>query len=527
MRSEQIEEWIRACTSEVSELSVRGTWTEMHKKDLSPDANVLPGTWAFKVKCFPDGQFRKFNAHYCVRGDMQIEGVDYFQTYAPVVSWISVRMLLILTVFSNLATIQVDYSNAFAQGMLAEQIYLRLPQGCTGKYGDDTVLKLNRSLYGLKQAALCWFDKLRDALLALGWTQPLPHLEPCLFVKNGVICLVYVDDCLFFARDKSQIQNYIKEIQDAGFELTIEADVYAFLGVEFALDSDTGKISLTQTGLINKIIKMADLENANPKSTPADKNPLGPCPDDEPHNEEWSYASMIGCLYYLANNSHPDIQFAVHQCARYTHCSKKAHSVAVKRIVKYLLGTRDKGLILSPTKEFTLNMYADADFAGLWTANADEQDPVKVKSQSGHVILLANCPLLWSSKLQTEIACSTMEAEFIALSSAMRDLIPARHLLQAIGKALSCNVPEGANLQSTVFEDNNGCLQLATIPNMTPRSKHIGVKYFWFHSKVGVDKGVSIIKCDTKDQLADIFTKGLPFDQFSILHHKLMGWTLA
>jgi hypothetical protein len=120
-----------------------------------------------------------------------------------------------------------------------------------------------------------------------------------------------------------------------------------------------------------------------------------------------------------------------------------------------------------------------------------------------------------------------MEAEFIALSSAMRDLIPARHILEAIGKALSLPVPTGAQLKSTVFEDNNGCLQLATIPKMTPRSKHIGVKYFWFRSKVGGDSGIEIIKCDTKDMLADIFTKGLPADQFSVLRARLMGWTQA
>ena len=120
-----------------------------------------------------------------------------------------------------------------------------------------------------------------------------------------------------------------------------------------------------------------------------------------------------------------------------------------------------------------------------------------------------------------------MEAEFIALSSAMRDLIPARLILQAIGKALSIDVPTGVQLKSTVFENNNGCLLLATVPKMTPRSKHIGVKYFWFRSKVGGDTGINIVKCDTKDMLADIFTKGLPADQFSVLRARLMGWTQA
>ena len=152
-------------------------------------------------------------------------------------------------------------------------------------------------------------------------------------------------------------------------------------------------------------------------------------------------------------------------------------------------------------------MYADADFAGMWNSDAQEQDPLKVKSRSGHVILLGNCPLLWSSKLQTEIACSTMEAEFISLSSAMRDLLPARQILQAVGPILSVDIPPGAQLQSTIFEDNNGCLLLATVPKMTPRSKHIAVKYFWFRSQVGPEPGINIVKCDTKDMLADIFTK--------------------
>ena len=201
--------------------------------------------------------------------------------------------------------------------------------------------------------------------MAQGWTQPLPTLEPCLFCKNGVICLVYVDDCLFFGKSKELIAQYIKDIQESGFALTIENDVYAFLGVEFKLDPATGKCSLTQTGLIDKIIKLSGLDSGNPKYTPADKNPLGPSDDDPPHEESWSYPSLIGCLNYLANNSRPDIQFAVHQCARYTHSPKTSHTSALKRIVRYLLGTRTQGLILTPSKDITLDMYADADFAGM------------------------------------------------------------------------------------------------------------------------------------------------------------------
>ena len=528
LSSEQREYWIEAIKAELSELEKRGTWVEIHEDELPEGANVVPGTWVFKVKRFPDGRFRKFKARLCVRGDLQLEGVDFFKTYAPVVSWLTVRTCLVLSAVLNLETIQADYSNAFAQAFLEEEIYLQLPQGCTGKYGSKSVLKLQRSLYGLRQAAACWFDKLKDGLLALGWTQPLPDLEPCLFVKDGTICLIYVDDCLFFGKQREKIHELIKEIESAGFTLTLEEDVYAFLGVEVKFNSDEGTISLTQPGLLQKVIALTGLKDSNAKATPAEKDPLGPGLDsDPPHQEDWEYATVIGCLLYLANNTRPDIQFAVHACARYTHRPKAIHSKAVKRIIRYLVGTSDKGLVLRPSKEISLDMYVDADFAGMWHALADEQDPVRVKSRTGYVILLANCPLVWCSKLQTEIATSTLEAEFIALSTGMRDLLPAREILLALAKSIGLAVPDGASLRSTVFEDNNGCLTLATVPKMTPRTKHIGVKYFWFRSKVGPGSGINIQKVDTKDQLADTFTKGLAADQFATLRTRLMGWSCS
>jgi hypothetical protein len=322
-----------------------------------------------------------------------------------------------------------------------------------------------------------------------------------------------------------KIRSLVKEIQDNGFDLTVEDDVYAFLGVEVKFDSSAGTVTLTQTGLINKIIHALGLDDANAKATPAESDPLGPGTDnDDPFDENWSYPMAIGCLGYLGGNTRPDIQYATHACARYTHRPKAIHAKAIKRIGRYLLGTRDKGIIFRPSTELTMDMYVDADFAGMWNAALDDQDPTRVKSRSGYVFMLANCPLLWSSKLQTEVATSTLESEFIALSSAMRDLIPARLILQAISKSLGLSVPEGANLKSTVFEDNNGCLTLATIPKMTPRTKHIGVKYFWFRSHCGPGSGINIVKVDTKEQLTDQFTKGLGLEAFTHLRHKLMGW---
>ena len=170
---------------------------------------------------------------------------------------------------------------------------------------------------------------------------------------------------------------------------------------------------------------------------------------------------------YLSSNSRPDIQYAVHQCARFTHFPKKSHEDAIHRLCRYLKGTKEKGLILKPSDDLTLDCYVDADFAGLYYVE-DHQDPVSVKSRTGYCLTLGGCPLIWVSKLQTEIALSTTEAEYIALSQSLRDLIPMRRLLQEASSGLKITTTSNAKLYSTVFEDNNGALSLATSPKLSP-----------------------------------------------------------
>jgi hypothetical protein len=147
-----MKEYIRA-------LEEHDTWTVTRRSSIPEGANVLPGTWVFKIKRFPDGRYRKTKARFCVRGDRQIEGVDYFDKYAPVVSWSTVRLLLCLSISNGWKTRQVDFSNAFVQAKLKEDVYISLPamfEGPKGEGNQEVVLKLNRSLYGLVQAPLYW-----------------------------------------------------------------------------------------------------------------------------------------------------------------------------------------------------------------------------------------------------------------------------------------------------------------------------------------------------------------------------------
>ncbi len=170
-----------------------------------------------------------------------------------------------------------------------------------------------------------------------------------------------------------------------------------------------------------------------------------------------------------------------------------------------------------------IDCYVDADFAGLW-ASEDKQDPHCVKSRTGYVILVGNCPVVWKSKLQSLIALSTMESEYIALSTACKELVPLQKLILEVAEACSISILEQAELHTTVWEDNSACHKLANtkLPQMTPRSKHIALHYHWFREFVG--KLFTVDPISTDVQLADIFTKGLDAKTFIHLRKRLCGW---
>ena len=237
---------------------------------------------------------------------MQVEGEDYFESYAPVVQWSTGRWMLILSIVYGMHTRQVDYVNAFAQANIKEEVYIEVPRGYEAVDEQDCVLKLNKSLYGMVQAPLAFFDLLKSTLVNKHGFRQMVNMDPCLFVRDDMICLCYVDDCLWFSLEPEKMDAVIDAIDKNDLTLTVESrDVSAFLGIQF---SRSGKmIELTQFGLIDRIIAATGMEKANPCRTPAKPQPLGSSKDGDPFNESWSYASVIGMLLYLASNSRPDI----------------------------------------------------------------------------------------------------------------------------------------------------------------------------------------------------------------------------
>ena len=228
-------------------------------------------------------------------------------------------------------------------------------------------------------------------------------------------------------------------------------------------------------------------------------------------------------MSYLATNSRCDIAFAVNQCTRYSINPTVKHATAMKRIGKYLKKTRLKGMTMKPNQDLTLDLDMDADFAGLWSYE-DPHDPSSVRSRTGYVIILGGVPIIWKSKLQEQVALSTMEAEYIAASTAMKALVYLRRTHHEICTAI--NLPYNAESNvSTIFEDNRAALLLATTdpPRLTPRSKSIAVKYHWFREHL--KKGSIVMKSvDSARNRANILTKPLKPDTFRTERFFTMGF---
>jgi hypothetical protein len=253
--------------------------------------------------------------------------------------------------------------------------------------------------------------------------------------------------------------------------------------------------------------------NSSYLTTPSSGPLLTKDSEGDDHRHDFDYRAAVGMIIYLTSSSRPELAFASHQCARFSQNPKISHEIAVRKIGRYLQGTRDRGYFLNPNNTKNLDCHGDADFAGLW--NPDEaQDPTTFKSITGHAIAFYGCPVLWASKLQAEIVLSTTEAEYIALSQAMRDLIPMKNLLLELAAVTGLKLSQTIT-HSTIFEDNKGCVDLVKSPKMRPRTKHIALKYHHFRSHIGKD--ITIKWISTEDQLADIFTKSMTEAKFQRL----------
>jgi len=516
MASEYRDEFIKAMDAEIHALEEQGTWFE----DLRTNATIriVPSQWVFRIKRNPDGEITKFKARIVLRGDLQ----DYTgETFSPVAAWSTVRTFLIISAVMNRVTCTIDFSNAFVQSPLPqnEPVWMHLPRGYESTKGAHYCLKLVKSLYGHKVAPLLWYRHISAFFLKLGLRQST--YDPCLWYGRGLILVQYVDDMGISASTQSEIDQFVADLRAEGLFLTQEESFAEFLGIKFEKLGD-GSINMTQAGLIKKILLATALADCNPNSTPSASVGLGADENGMPMTDPWNYRAIVGMLLYLSTNTRPDIAFAVSQVARFSANPKQSHATAVKTIVRYLKKTHDKGTLIKPMSGLHLDLYVDADFAGLFQRE-DDRDANSVRSRTGYVISLSNWPLLWKSQLQTHMSQSTLEAEYSALTYALKTFLPLKWLIEEMIKSSQSSALQHTKVHARVFEDNQGAYYLATNQRITNRTKYFLVKWHWFWDKYN-EGDFDIFKCPTEEQRADFLTKPLTKDKFEINRLAVIGW---
>ena len=517
MMHENKEEFLKAADAEIRALEEQGTWVE----DLKTNATkrIVPTQWVFRIKRNPDGQQKKIKGRLCLRGDLQeYEG----ETFSPVASWSTVRAFLVISAVLKRVTCTIDFSNAFVQSPLPpdEPVWMHVPRGYRSPKGPDYCLKLVKSLYGHVVAPLLWYKHISSYFKKLGLKQST--FDPCLWYGRGLMLVQYVDDMGISAKKQEDIDSFVADLRKEGLVLTQDESFSEFLGIKFEELKD-GSINMTQQGLIKKILTTAGMSDCNPNATPAAQTALGKDPQGEPMNEVWSYRAIVGMLLYLSTNARPDIACAVSQVARFSADPKKSHATAVKTILRYLKRTMDKGTLVKPAKDLQLDLYVDADLAGLYGVEED-RDPNSARSRTGHVILLSGWPLLWKSQLQTHISQSTLEAEYSALSHSLKTFLPLKQLVEEMIKSVGHEPLKSAVVRATVFEDNQGAFYLATNHRITNRTKYFQIKWHWFWHEHDEKKTFTIVKCPTDKMLADFLTKSLTREKFEANRRAVLGW---
>ena len=492
------EKWKSAMDREYQSLMRNQTW------DLVPlpeGRNTIAGKWVFKAKTDESGHVTRHKARYVARGFSQAAGVDFDETYSPVISHTSLRMMLSLAASMNLEIYQMDVDTAYLYGVLEEELYLQQPGGYEihGENGEKLVCRLRKAIYGLKQAGRCWWKNLDSFLKEEGFG-PV-STEPCLYKKgNSSSCMmmiaVYVDDLIVAATTKTEIME-IEELLSSKYSIKPAVVLRFVLGIRVRRDRRSRLIYLDQCTYSNAILTKFGMAESNRVKTPAEVR--NPAQEDDQVDDGYPYRELIGALMYLMICTRPDLSYSVSIAARKSHRPSTSDVAAVKRILRYLKGTVNVGLRLGGS-HITLKAFADADFAA---------DTESRRSISGYVLFLGAGPISWTSRKQQLVTLSTVESEYVSLSEAAREVIWLRGLLSELGF-----VQDGP---TTIFQDNRGTIAMAGNLKSSRRSKHVDIKFHFIKEKIESNE-IVLKHCPSEEMVADIATKALGPNLF--LKHK-------
>ncbi|KAJ9520893.1 hypothetical protein QJQ45_014114 [Haematococcus lacustris] len=440
----------------------------------------------------------RYKARLVAKGYFQQSGVDVGDVYAPVSKHTTLRALLAKAAAENMEVHQLDFETAFLNGVLEEHevIYVQQPEGFR-EGSSNTVCRLHKALYGLRQAPRAWHARLREELLAMNFKSS--EADPALFTlhlpSGTVYLLVYVDDCLLCTQqgDTTGLA-YVKQKLSSVFKLKDLGEARCFLGMQIVRDRAEGTILISQQKLIHELVTTHSMSNAHSKTLPmAAAVKLvreGEALDTSVHH----YSALVGSLLYLSCCTRPDIAFSVGALARHMSAPTKQHWAAACTVLCYLKGTSEQGLLFGGVTG--LQGFTDADYAG---------DKDTARSTTGYLFTLNGGAISWSSRLQPTVAMSTAEAEYMAASSATKEALWLRKLMRDLQLEARC-------VQMSC--DNQAALQLLHNPMATARAKHIDVHHHFVRERITRGE-VAFSYCHTDSMLADIFTKPLATVKFN------------
>lgn len=459
--------------------------------------------WVFKLKLKPDGSISKHKARLVAKGFLQKAGLDYSEVFAPVARTETIRLVLAFANFKGWPLFQLDVKSAFLNGPLEEEVYVTQPPGFEIKGREDKVYRLKKALYGLKQAPRAWNKRIDSFLVQQGFNKC--SVEYGVYVRmKGVkmllICL-YVDDLLVTGSNHAEIEEF-KERMKSEFDMTDLGVLSYFLGMEF-LETAEG-IVLHQKKYANDVLKRFNMMNCNPANTPVETKLKLEKGGNEKAIDPTLYKQMVGSLRYLCN-SRPDISYGVGLISRFMDDPRQSHLVAAKRIMRYLKGTLDYGILFPKEDQGEIELigFSDADWCG---------DRVDRRSTTGYMFKLSNAPISWCSKKQPVVALSSCEAEYIVASYAACQA----NWLDSLMKEIHIEMPGPVQL----FVDNKSAINLAKNPVSHGRSRHIETRFHFLREQVNNEK-LKLRFCSSEEQAANILTKALGVERFQHLRSLL------
>jgi Reverse transcriptase (RNA-dependent DNA polymerase) len=520
MASADRSSWRAAMDLEMAAHHSNGTWEYVAASDLPHGAKILGNQWVFALKTDSDGQVIRYKARIVVLGNHQRPGIDYKETFAPTVAAQTLRTFIAVAASRNLATAQLDVSTAYLNAPVTEEIFMRLPQGYEGtevdEHGRPKYCRLLRSLYGLCQSGHNWHEWICDRLANIGFRQSL--VDPGLHIATNkfltsegeqLYLLLHVDD-MPCAGSSANILLRFRDHLSRIVKLTYETPLNWCLGLK--IDFMAGDIILSQPKHIQTLLDEHGLTTAHPHKVPADvstklTSEMSP-PSNQPltSTDATRYRALVGSLNYVSTLTRPDIAYATNRCASFVANPGTGHITAAKRIAKYLKGTQHLGLRYRKDNNLEVEVFVDAD----WASNEGRN------SITGYIVTVGGTPVAWASRKQKVIALSSTEAEYIAASAAVTEVLFIRQLL----RDFDINITKPIIIR----EDNRGCIDLVNRSCTTPRSKHIDIRHHFMrqHVKDGIIKFEHI---PTKDQLADTLTKPATIQGLQLFTEMLMATT--